>query len=413
MKSFVAICLVALCLAGCGGGGGGGGPTTDAQSPSSGGTTTQPTPIANSVMVTVDSKYSTINSLYVTLTVCAPGTSNCTTVDHVLVDTGSAGLRLLRSALPSSLGLANATDPNTGAALAECAEFGSGHAWGPVSTVDLKIAGETASSLPMQIVDDSYASVPSNCASAGADMAANGAASFGANGILGVSSLRRDCNALCDTVADSIYYDCAGASCTAVTMQVSNQLPNPISRFASDNNGVALTLPTVPAGGSAAIAGTMTFGINTQSNNALASTVTKYAQDSEGQVNATYAGQPMFGIIDSGSGAYFFPDSTIQQCPTSFSATTWFCPTNTLLLTAELSPGVGAPVPISFSVANAMTLLTTNNAAFSDVGIDRSLFGQSYLDLGLPYFYGKTIFVGLQGNDQLTAGTWPYWAVQS
>jgi len=32
-----------------------------------------------------------LNGLFATVTVCVPGTSNCQNIDHVLVDTGSAG----------------------------------------------------------------------------------------------------------------------------------------------------------------------------------------------------------------------------------------------------------------------------------------------------------------------------------
>ena len=35
----------------------------------------------------------TINQAYTSVTVCTPGTSNCQTIDHVWVDTGSYGLR--------------------------------------------------------------------------------------------------------------------------------------------------------------------------------------------------------------------------------------------------------------------------------------------------------------------------------
>src|SRR6185437_14533522 len=107
-----------------------------------------------------------VNAPYVTVTICAPGTSNCATIDHVLVDSGSVGLRLLRSAVPSSLGLVNNKDSAQGNTLAECVEFGAGVSWGPISTVDLKIAGEKASSLPIQIVDDSFASIPADCSNA-------------------------------------------------------------------------------------------------------------------------------------------------------------------------------------------------------------------------------------------------------
>nr|WP_249193126.1 DUF3443 family protein [Burkholderia cenocepacia] len=37
------------------------------------------------------------NVLYTSVTICMPGTSNCQTIDNVLVDTGSFGLRLFNS----------------------------------------------------------------------------------------------------------------------------------------------------------------------------------------------------------------------------------------------------------------------------------------------------------------------------
>ncbi|MDE3106455.1 MAG: DUF3443 family protein, partial [Acidobacteriota bacterium] len=40
------------------------------------------------------------NQSYITVNVCAPGTASCQTIDHVLVDTVSVGLRLLASRAP-------------------------------------------------------------------------------------------------------------------------------------------------------------------------------------------------------------------------------------------------------------------------------------------------------------------------
>src|SRR6266446_6343742 len=35
------------------------------------------------------------NALYTTVEICVPGTSTCQSIDHVLVDTGSSGLRIV------------------------------------------------------------------------------------------------------------------------------------------------------------------------------------------------------------------------------------------------------------------------------------------------------------------------------
>src|SRR5215475_5398074 len=110
MKKLIAMFAFALALAGCGGGGGAGGAVSQVSSQNQ---------ATNSVNVTVDQKFGFVNAPYVTVTICAPGTGNCATIDHVLVDTGSSGLRLLRSAVPASLGLVNSKDSAQGNTMAE------------------------------------------------------------------------------------------------------------------------------------------------------------------------------------------------------------------------------------------------------------------------------------------------------
>src|SRR5208283_4731826 len=105
-----------IALWGCGGGGGGGS-----------GTAPPPPPPQNVANITIDSfnGNSAGNTAYVTVTVCAPGTTNCATIDHISVDTGSFGLRLLSSAIDTyNTDLLSAL-PNvltTGEYLAECAQ---------------------------------------------------------------------------------------------------------------------------------------------------------------------------------------------------------------------------------------------------------------------------------------------------
>ncbi len=43
--------------------------------------------------------FTAINEAFINVTVCVPNTTTCQTVDHVLVDTASSGLRLLSSVL--------------------------------------------------------------------------------------------------------------------------------------------------------------------------------------------------------------------------------------------------------------------------------------------------------------------------
>src|SRR5450432_2299563 len=131
-----------LVLVGCGGGGGG----SDNSAPT---LNVQPT--------SVDAGPADIpNLLFTSVTVCAPGnTSNCQTIDHIQVDTGSSGLRLIASVLAPTLtaALRQQVDPG-GNPLVECAQFADGYSWGPVKVADVQIAGERAASLPMQIIGD-------------------------------------------------------------------------------------------------------------------------------------------------------------------------------------------------------------------------------------------------------------------
>src|SRR5258708_1372615 len=59
------------------------------------------------------------NEPCVSVTVCEPGTSNCTTVNNVLLDTGSYGLRLFQSTI-ASLNLTQVVTTIGSNHLAEC-----------------------------------------------------------------------------------------------------------------------------------------------------------------------------------------------------------------------------------------------------------------------------------------------------
>jgi Protein of unknown function (DUF3443) len=58
------------------------------------------------------------NGVFTSVTVCVPGTSNCQTVNDVLVDTGSLGLRLLLSQVAIPLPQQNAGNGNAVSLLA-------------------------------------------------------------------------------------------------------------------------------------------------------------------------------------------------------------------------------------------------------------------------------------------------------
>src|SRR5512147_2891743 len=95
----------------------------------------------------------TVNTGFIDVKICAPGTSTCQTVNFVSVDTGSVGLRILASKL--TLTLPTEKD-SSGNSIAECNQFLDGFTWGPVQTADISIVGtnEQATSVPIQVVND-------------------------------------------------------------------------------------------------------------------------------------------------------------------------------------------------------------------------------------------------------------------
>ena len=101
------------------------------------------------IVVNAGPANSYFNGAFTSVTLCTPGTSTCQTIDGVLVDTGSTGLRVLSSAL--TVGLTQQTD-SSGAPLTECAQFLDGFTWGPVQAADVKLAGEQASGVPVQVI---------------------------------------------------------------------------------------------------------------------------------------------------------------------------------------------------------------------------------------------------------------------
>ncbi len=351
-----------------------------------------------------------INVPFASVTVCRPGTSICQTIDHLLVDTGSYGLRIIA---PGVLDAALALPAVTGASgnpAGECAQFFSGYMWGAVRRADVKIAGETAASLPVQIVGDSaaaFAGTPTSCSSTGANLGT--VAALGANGILGVGLFNHDCGAACVTQAlAGAYYECSASGCTAAAMPLASQVSNPVAAFATDNNGVILNMPAVGAGGATTLSGTLTFGIDTQSNNGVdTAKVTVYAVNSSGNFTTTYKGAVLSSsFLDSGSNGLFFTDLTIPRCSIS---TGFYCPAATLSLSATNTSANGAASgPVSFTVENMQALDPSIRAASVGGSIGRGTRSRAF-DWGMPFFYGRTVFVAIDGA-ATQHGSGPYWA---
>jgi len=358
------------------------------------------------------------NGLFTSVTICVPGTSNCQTIPDVLVDTGSYGLRLLSSQVTLSL---PAVSDNSSNQWQECIQFADGsYIWGPVASADIQLAGEKAQSVPIQLIDTSNPTalpVPSQCTSGGGSDA-NTVSALGANGILGIGVFQQDCGLTCTTsTSPNMYWLCPNSVCQGATVPTQFQVQNPVSLFAQDNNGLLISLPSIPADGALTASGSLIFGIGTQSDNALGSAQVYTVDPSTGDFHTIYKGIDYNqSYIDSGSNAIYFLDSKTAGIPECTNNPGWYCPSSTTQFNVTNQGLNGTSNPLTFSIANADTLFSANggiNAAFNDLGGPSGTSTSSsseYFDFGVPFFYGRSVFVGIENKTGPNGVVGPYWA---
>jgi hypothetical protein len=342
---------------------------------------------------------------FVSVTLCVPGTDNCQTIDHVSVDTGSSGLRILSSVL-SGVQLPQVMDA-AGDPLVECYQFDDGYTWGPVRRADVRIAGEVAANIPIQVIGDSqFSTVPRDCSSSGPPE--NTVIDFGSNGLIGLNQIVPDCGGYCSDatqIGTGAYYSCGGGGCAAVAVPDAQQVSNPVAFFAKDNNGAILEFSDVDPAGAVSAGGTLLFGIGTAANNALggASVLTV---DENGDFTTVYNGQKLDGsFLDSGTNSLSFNDSSIPQCRGDDSG--YYCPPSTLSLSAQNVGLNGVTTTVSFSVANTDDLFSN-----PDFWVFDNLAGtgdDDSFDWGQPFFFGRRVFVAIDGA-ATPGGPGPYFA---
>lgn len=404
--------FVLLGVTGCGGSG-----TGTTATPSLSGVTAPPVSslATNAIAVTVDAgpaaTAGNVNRLYADVTICEAGNAtNCQTIDHVLVDTGSTGLRILASVLSPALNLSRATQSN-GLPLLNCAQFVDGSfAWGPVAKADLRLSAKLASNIPIQIIADAtFKSSESECSFGNS---ISSVAALGAKGIIGLSLSKEDCGSGCAFNANNgFYYTCTSSACNGVVgvaVSSSQQLKNPVSLFATDNNGFIVDLPAVSAPAAAGLTGSLIFGIGTQANNQFVSG-TILTTNSLGYFTTVIEGRSLrSSFADTGSNGLYFDSSTVPLCA-DVDLTGFYCPATQIALTATIVGANGLRLPISFSIGNASELLRLpGNTVFPTLGGD---IGDSRIfDWGLPFFYGRRIYHGIEGETSVL-GTGPLYAL--
>jgi hypothetical protein len=396
---------LSLLLVGCGGGGGAGAVAAD--TPVAAGLPVSAASLndTNVALISVESgPGGNVNIPYVTVTVCIPGTTTCTSVDHVLLDTGSTGLRLFASKVGVAL---PAQTIGASSDISECAQFLTTVAWGPVKLADVQIGGQkTSTAVPVQLMDAAFAPIPQDaCGSApllsSVTSSSANTQALNANGILGVGLFSYD---------GQTYFDCANptSSCLASPTR-SEQVQNPVTQFATHNNGVVVQLPAVGSGGAVRASGFLVFGIGTASNNQLGDARVVAMNRSGVFFTTVYqGGNYSTSFFDTGSNALFFDDLSIARCSGALSD--FYCPTSSLVLQADI-PLVNAQVAtVGFAVTNAQTQFSDpavrgsyaiNNLAGHFYSTASPRVGNAF-DWGLPFFFGRSVYTAIEGK---TVGT--------
>lgn len=346
------------------------------------------------------------NKPCVSVTVCNPDGTNCQVINDILLDTGSYGLRIFQSAL-STFSL---TQVSAGSAsLAECTEYVDGSSnWGPVQLASITLGGEPAVLVPIQVIDSSFGNLSSRTLNRTCPGAVATPLDAGYTGILGVGLLAQDCGADCVSSPNvGSYYACSGSACSGTTVPLAHQVSNPVALLPTDNNGVIVQMPAGVLGGVSSLSGNLILGIGTRSNNA-ASGVTAYPANAAAEFTTTFQGQSSASsFIDSGSNALYFAASTalLPQDSSGF-----FCPAvavgSSLPFSAVNSGDLGTPsASTSFQIGNFDSLTGTGNNVFSEIGG----YQTGGFDWGLPFFFGRSVFVGFDGSSS-ALGSGPYWA---
>ena len=363
------------------------------------------------------------NTPCASVTICSINNPTiCQTIDGILIDTGSYGLRIFNSVIQSDIAMSPVTSGSN--SLAECVTYGDSTSnWGPVEYVYVQLAGEPKVAVPIQVIDFSYRTPASPCNSQNS-IPNSTPGNSGYNGILGLGLWAQDCGFVCTSqISNGIYYTCNDFSCAAgATVALEAQVTNPVSALPTDNNGISITLPSVSTGGVTSLTGNLTLGIGgtaySHSSTPTASITLKVDGNGEFFVNAgsSYnSATRISGIIDSGSSYIYFNPTTSQTSLTACSgefaglycSSGTFTETNTSYCAgSNCSPSATT----SFDVVNANTYSNSTNSVFSDIaGTLPGAMGTQMFDWGLPFFMGKTVYVEIEGK-QSTLGTGPFFA---
>ncbi len=307
----------------------------------------------------------------------------CFTVRKLLLDTGSSGLRIFPSAIPSgeepSRFLSRTANRSS---LWECLPFGTVDLWGKVLPADITLGTEPAiRSLPVQVVEKSSFVPPPPCAGG---MEEERRSLSGIDGILGVSPARFD---------GGLYFVCTGHGCRLTAPSSGEAIENPVMREEKDNNGIVLSFPGVPRKGTGPIAGELLLGVGTERDNRLPPRIRFFPMDRDGYFQARTGDSSRIyeGRLDTGTTALVIPDQKIRACSPPLRHLA--CPDRETSLSVFISDSKGDPRKFSLPVGNAAERLLEHRAVAKDVLYFSPEASSPPFILGMPFFFGKTLYI--------------------
>ena len=381
--------------------------------------------------------------IYTTVTICpsgiAPPSSSCQTIDHVQVDTGSVGLRILASAMNSTVLQTLPAVSSGGLPVNDCYAYADGWTWGVLRTADVWMGGYNATTgvsqgvrapgISVDIIGDPAsgpisATAQSQCS--GGSPSENSVATFGANGILGVMPAQYEYGS---------YYTCtASGGCNSVNGSVlpAQEANNPVYSLASAyDNGIVVALPPLTAGPAVNAAGTLTFGVTSTGgvNNAtkffaadvssgLPLVQSTILSESPTPIQWAPSGSAVSAIFDTGTSFLSIYGTGMPATQDSYQ---WLIPSSPVTVNLSIQgamPNTGSnttgqlvvqPYPEAVSVTSEQTLSSQypypTYWAFDDLAANSSTPQDVW---GAPFFFGKTMYVVYQGS--FPQGRAPFYA---
>lgn len=364
----------------------------------------------------------------VSVTLCVPDhPDQCQTIDHILVDTGATGLRILRDALKpelqNSFPAETVTTVNDSQSVtyrvAECLRYIRSSAWGSVTKADVWLGskpgdvlapGQTALHRVMPIHLIGAKDVPEAAAEDCRDQSVdNTIAEFGSNGTIGVSPALMDnevhyylCTAEGICQRDGTKHNAANKA--VVEIDHAHRVPNPVYMMPADNNGIIFQLDAIADHFATSASGQLILGINTEPNNQLDTSLQILRSSTRGNLTSVTAQK-----------------KPIQDAATSTSYQAAIFTNYVALDTGASTVSLG-PVPgyNDWSKFDMGDLNLTFKAEFLKSSVTSKTYAQPFLNtlkykdkaardaavtmvtwhneglVGLSFFYGKTVYLAFE-----------------